>query len=198
MTTIFFDVDTQLDFLLPAGALPVAGGASLIATIAAMNRRAAALGVPLISTMDAHAEDDIEFRQWPHHCVAGTLGQRKPAATLLEKTRVVPSRPLIAGQGETIEPSGVQQFLVEKQTLDAFSNPNLAGLLDALGADRCVVYGVVSEICVHLAAMGLLKTGRRVEIVEDAVAALQAPEAARCLAEFRAAGGATTTASAVL
>ncbi len=192
MTTVFFDVDTQLDFLFPAGALYVPGAETLLPSIAALNRRAAALQVPLISTMDAHSEDDAEFRIWPHHCVAGTLGQRKPSATFLERTVLIPSRPV------ALDPAAAPQFLLEKQTLDSFSNPNLAPLLDSLAAERCLVYGVVSEICVHLAAMALLKTGRRVEIVEDAIRPLDSGKAESCLAEFRAAGGLTTTLASCL
>ena len=44
--------------------------------------------------MDAHAENDPEFAIWPPHCVAGTHGQHKAEATLLEKRVVVPNRPV--------------------------------------------------------------------------------------------------------
>ena len=72
-----------------------------------------------------------------------------------------------------------QQILLEKQTLDCFTNVNLVGILqERLNADRYIVYGVVTEICVKFAAFGLLKTGRRVEIVTDAVSSLSA-EASR-------------------
>ncbi len=65
--------------------------------------------------------------------------------------------------------SRTQQILLEKQALDCFTNVNLPALLDRLGAERCVVYGVVAEICVKFAAFGLLKTGRRVELVTEAI-----------------------------
>ena len=50
---------------------------------------------------------------------------------------------------------------------------NLADLLERFAAERYVVYGVVTEICVKLAAFGLLKTGKRVELVTDAVRSLE-------------------------
>ncbi len=187
MKTIFFDIDTQLDFVFPSGALYAPGAESILHSVAALNHRA-----PLvISTMDAHAEDDVEFREWPHHCVAGCLGQRKPAATLLEKRMVVPNR---AGQ---FSPDGARQIIVEKQTVDCFSNVNLNGLLSHFRADRYVVYGVVTEICVKLAALGLLKTGKRVEVVTDAIRSLNADAGARTLAEFQASGGVLVTAAEV-
>ncbi|HML17539.1 MAG TPA: isochorismatase family cysteine hydrolase [Bryobacteraceae bacterium] len=190
MKTVFFDVDTQFDFLLPAGALYVPGAERVIDNIGALNRYAGAHAFPVVSTMDAHAEDDPEFRDWPHHCVAGTLGQHKPAETLLEKRVVVRNAP-----GEVVI---APQMLVEKQTFDCFTNVNLAAILDELRADRYVVYGVVTEICVKLAAFGLLKTGKRVEIVSDAVRSLSDQASAKMLAEFTAAGGVLATVATIL
>jgi nicotinamidase/pyrazinamidase len=190
LRTVFFDVDTQIDFLYPAGALYVPGAESIVEKIAALNRYAAAHGIPVISTMDAHSEDDSEFHDWPPHCVAGTAGQAKPASTLLEKRVTVPNRPGLPAI------DGAQQILLEKQALDCFTNVNLKDLIERLGADRYVVYGVVTEVCVKRAAMGLLKTGARVEIVTDAVKELDPAAKARTFEEFTAGGGILTTAAA--
>jgi nicotinamidase/pyrazinamidase len=100
---------------------------------------------------------------------------------------VVPNTP----SDVTIE-SG-QQILLEKQTFDCFTNVNLTRLLERFGAERYVVYGVVTEICVKLAAWGLLKTGKRVELVTDAVRSLNEPVAADMTDAFLAAGGVLTT-----
>ena len=54
MKTVYFDVDTQLDFMHPSGALYVPGAESIINHIARMNQQAAAEGSLVISTMDAH------------------------------------------------------------------------------------------------------------------------------------------------
>ena len=183
MKTVFFDVDTQIDFLYPAGALYTPGAETIMERVAALNRHAVSHGIVVISTMDAHAEDDAEFKSWPHHCVVGTTGQDKPASTLLEKRVVVPNAPC------EWKIQDAQQILLEKQTLDCFDNIHLLALLDQLGADRYVVYGVATEICVKHAALGLLKTGRRVELVSDAVQALNEEAGAKTLAEFTAAGG---------
>ena len=183
MRTVFFDIDTQNDFMLPAGALYVPGAEHILPVVARLNRYAAAHSIPLISDMDAHAENDPEFHVWPPHCVAGTIGQQKPAETLLEKRVVVADTP-----GEYFI-EGAQQILLEKRTLDCFSNPHLPRLLDELAAERYVVYGVVTEYCVKHAALGLLKTGRQVDLVTDAVKSLKDEEAARFLAQFQSAGG---------
>src|SRR5271170_8392170 len=86
MKTVFFDIDTQIDFVYPAGALYVPGAEHILPVIGELNRRA-----PLvISTMDAHTEDDPEFQIYPHHCVVGTTGQHKPAITLLDQRVTIP------------------------------------------------------------------------------------------------------------
>jgi nicotinamidase/pyrazinamidase len=170
--TVFFDVDTQLDFVSPAGSLYVPGAEKRIPAIAALNR----LAPRVISTMDAHSENDVEFRTWPPHCVLGTLGQRKPAD-------------LIVGGG--------RQILFEKVTTDAFLNARLLPLLAELGADRYVVYGVVTEICVRFAALGLLATGKPVDVVTDAIEALNPAAAEAFFAEVTARGGRLITSSSL-
>ena len=193
--TVFFDVDTQLDFLYPAGALYVPGAESIVAGVAALNRFGAERGIPVISTMDAHTEDDPEFQLWPPHCVAGTAGQQKPAATLLEKRTTVPSAP------HDLQNAGihaVRQILLEKQSVDCFTNANLSGLLELLKAEACVVYGVVTEICVKNAALGLLKLNRKVTVVTDAVRSLDEAKCGLFLREFAAAGGRLATVNQIL
>jgi nicotinamidase/pyrazinamidase len=141
--------------------------------------------------MCAHNENDPEFREWPPHCVAGTAGQLKPQQTLLEKRVVIPARP-----GD-YPIDGAEQILLEKQQLDLFTNPNLAQLLSRLAADRYVVYGVVTEYCVRLAALGLLKTGKPVSVVTDAIQALSQQDCDRTLQEITSSRGKLTTVAEV-
>ncbi len=185
MKTVFFDIDTQFDFLYPAGALYVPKAESIVPAVARLNRFAAEHGIPLISTTDAHAENDPEFAVWPPHCIAATMGQHKPEATLLERRIVVPSG------APGLEPGSAQQVILEKQTVNAFDA--IRPYLVALHADRYVVYGVVTEICVLHAARGLLGTGKPVAVVTDAIKALSPEGSTRALEELKA-GGAELTA----
>jgi nicotinamidase/pyrazinamidase len=189
--TVFFDVDSLLDFLYPAGALYVPGAEHRVAAISRLNRFAAEHGIPIVSTMDAHAENDPEFAHWPAHCVAGTLGQRKPAQTLVEERLVVPNR------AHEFSVQGVRQFLIEKQTLDCFSSVNLRALLERLAGQRYVVYGVVTEYCVRHAVLGLLRLGAQVEVVADAIETLEREQGDAALKEFQAAGASLTTVAQV-
>jgi nicotinamidase/pyrazinamidase len=187
MKTVFFDVDTQIDFLYPAGALYVPGAERLVDTVAELNQLAGSRGHRLVSTMDAHTENDPEFRVWPAHCVVGTVGQQKPAATLLKERLVIPP----SDSADRID--DFEQLLLEKRHNDCFTNPNLEGLLLAFDAEQYVVYGVVTEICVKYAAFGLLERGKNVAIVTDAVRSLNAGEAERMFGEFTTRGGRLVT-----
>jgi nicotinamidase/pyrazinamidase len=181
--TVFFDIDTQMDFLYPAGALYVPAAEKILPMVQQLNRYAAARGIPLISSMDAHAEDDPEFTTWPPHCIAGTLGGQKVQGTLLEKRVIVPNQPGV------IPINGEQQVILEKQTLDVFDTATLGQILSRLNAGRFVVYGVVTEYCVRRAAVGLQRAGHQVVVVSDAVQTLNQDHAAAFLDEFRKAGG---------
>lgn len=192
MKTAFFDIDTQIDFLFPAGALYVPGAERLLPAIVQLNRHAASRGFPLISDVDAHTENDPEFSTWPPHCVVGTTGQAKPAATLLEKRVVIPNRPV------DVQVDGAAQIVFEKQKLDLFTNPNISALLTALAADEYVVYGVVTEYCVRCAALGLLATGKPVTLVTDAIQTLKQEDAERTFSEFRGLGGRLATVPEIL
>lgn len=177
MTTVFFDIDTQNDFVSPAGALYVPGAEKIIRVVGRLNQYAADRGHRLISTVDAHTENDPEFRTWRPHCVLGTYGQQKPSATII-------------ATGQTIFP---------KVTTNAFASGEMDVLLDAIGARRYIVYGVVTEICVDAAVRGLLRRGSaEIQVVTDAVRHLDRASADRLFADLRAAGGKLVTAPEIL
>lgn len=166
MRTLYVDVDTQQDFVFPSGALYVPGAEQILARVAELNREAITGGHSLLATMDAHTANDPEFKAWPHHCVAGTLGQRKPEMTIVPGMRIL-----------------------TKQSVNCFTNPEMDAMLREGGFTHAVVYGVVTEICVMHAVNGLLDRGLNVEIRSDAIKELNAITAAKFLIDFRGRGG---------
>lgn len=187
----FFDIDTQLDFLTPGGALYGPGAEHLIPAIATLNRYAGEHHIPLISTTDAHPENAAEFQIWPPHCVIGTFGQQKPCSTLRAKRAMVPYDPdwsdaaQIAAASQTI----IEQIVIEKNDLDFFSNPHVPAVLSALEVTECIVYGIFIDYCVKFAIMGLLRSGRQVSLVTDASASISQEAGDRVIGDFVAAGG---------
>lgn len=183
--TLFFDVDTQIDFVFPAGSLYVPGSARLLPLIAGLNALAAATGGLVVSTVDAHPENDSEFTEYAAHCVRGTASQRKPESTLLAPRITLPEGPAIIPSLDRIS-----QLLIEKTAVDCFRNRNLIRLLTGFGGPpRCVVYGVAAEVAVHHAAMGLLRFGCEVHLVTDAIQEINVAIARRAQADFVRDGG---------
>lgn len=192
MKRVLIDVDTQLDFVVPAGALYVPGAEKRIPAWRRLLEHAVSAGIPVISTVDAHEENDIEFTQWPPHCVRGTLGQRKPEGLTISASCVLPVR----SPAPQAPPLGVRQVIVEKQTTDAFAEPNFLRVLEWFDADVYAVYGVAAEVCVRQALFGLLERGKKVEVLTDAIKELDPRRLEEMLGEYQAAGGGISTAFA--
>lgn len=163
MNVVFLDIDTQLDFLFPAGALYSPGAESICGNLGRLTAYAQRNGIPLLSTVDSHAEQDPEFGTYGHHCIRGTLGQRKLSTTIASR----------------------HQHLIEKQKFDCFTVPRTEELLRELKPDRVVVYGVVTDVCVRLAVDGLLERNFQVSVVVDAIHAFDHGKAEDLLHRWR-------------
>jgi nicotinamidase/pyrazinamidase len=187
---VFWDVDTQADFLLPDGKLYVPGAERLLPNLDRLTEEARRGHVFLVSDACMHTPDDPEFQRFPPHCIRGT-----PGAEVVPQTRT-PSVLVIAnGTGADIpaDLSKFQQVILEKQTLDVFDNPNTEIVVQRLGKftdpdAEFVVFGVVTEYCVRCAAKGLLERGRRVSLVRDAIETLKPEDGRNALAELTALG----------
>lgn len=162
---LFWDVDTQFDFMHPAGKLYVPGAETIIFNLQRLTAFAAHHGIPIVASVDAHLETDPEFRQYPPHCLAGTPGQKKMEGTLLPCHFVLPNRKIDLPR----DLGSYSQIILEKQTVDVFTNPNTDSLLKLLGDRKIILYGVVTEICVERTARGLIQRGYRFHLVEDAI-----------------------------
>lgn len=198
---VFWDVDTQVDFMLPGGKLYVPGAEKIIPNLKRLVDAARQKGVLLISSADAHLPDDEEFKDFPPHCVQGTPGQKKIPETLTPNLFVVPNVP---GAPLPDRFTAGQQVLIEKRKLDVFTNPSIGAVLDRVlqsvtpEKPEFVVFGVVTEYCVRCATSGLLERGHHVAIVTDAIETLDAAAAQRTLDELVSCGARLTTTSDTL
>jgi nicotinamidase/pyrazinamidase len=183
---VFWQVDTQADFMLPGGKLYVPGAEKLLPRIKRLTAAARAGQVFLVSQGCFHPRDDPEFQVFAPHCVQGTPGSNIVPEALTERLLRIPNT-ADAKLPENLE--SFQQLLLEKQTLDIFASRHADALVERLGTrPEFVVFGVVTEYCVGLAAKGLLRRGRRVSLVEDAIETLTPQEGRRTVAELRALG----------
>lgn len=196
MRTIFWDVDTQHDFMMPEGKLYVPGAERLLPNLAALTAHARRQGIRIVGSVDAHEMTDREltappdFRStFPPHCLRGTPGADKVPATAPQDPLWIESRPYPREELSEAVRRHRGEIIFRKQEFDVFSNPNVATVLDVLAPEAVVVYGVALDVCDRYAVEGLLaRGGLEVAVVEDAVAPIYAEEGARLLEAWRTRG----------
>jgi nicotinamidase/pyrazinamidase len=184
-SVVFWEVDTQADFMLPGGALYVPGAEKTLPNLKRLVDAARSGHVFLVSSACHHAPDDPEFETFGPHCIRNTPGARIVSDGLTDNPLRVPN---VATFDWPQDFDSRQQIIFEKQQLDVFSNPQAGALVEQLGDVRYVVFGVVTEYCVGLAAKGLLHRGHRVSIVNDAIETLDVKAGSGMLDALKALG----------
>jgi nicotinamidase/pyrazinamidase len=200
---VLWEVDAQVDFMLPGESLYVPGAEKIIPNIKRLVGEARAGRAFLVSSADAHTPDDPEFQRFPPHCVKGTLGAEIISEGLAQSRLTVPNDPSFSLPLSSKLFLDYQQIVIEKQTLDVFENPKaseiVARLREALGTGlEYAVFGVVTEYCVRCAVLGLLARGCKVVIAEDAIETLKIEEGRAAVAEMTALGAGLVTTDQVL
>jgi nicotinamidase/pyrazinamidase len=203
-TRIFWEVDTQRDFMLPGGKLYVPGAEKRLPNMRRLVEVVRAGKVLLVSDACVHAPDDPEFRQFPPHCVRGTKG-----AEIVPELTAEPLIRIESRADEKLPPDlfAYNQIVLEKQVLDVFSNPRTADLVERLAPAGVAnkneqveffVFGMVTEYCVRLAAKGLLERHRKTALVTDAIETLDPAAGKRTLDELKSLGARFMTTDEVL
>ena len=196
---VLWDVDTQVDFMLPAGKLYVRGAEETIPAMARLVAAAREGELVHIASADDHEltdseiSDDPDFRTtYPPHCLRGTRGARKIPET--EQGDPVP-----IGLGDFPERylEG-REFLLLKKHFDVFTNANTDRLVARLGLEEVILFGVATDVCNDAAIRGLLERELRVRFVEDAARGLDEERTAACTAAWREGGVEFTSVDEVL
>jgi len=186
---VLWDVDTQVDFMLPDGKLYVPGAEQTAPAMRRLVQAARAAGIPHVASADDHELTDDEISDepdfsstYPPHCLRGTRGARKVPETEQEDPVPITLEPLperyLRGR----------EFLLLKKHFDVFTNPNTDRLLAVLDPDEVILFGVATDVCDDAAIRGLLERGRRVRFVEDAARGLDEQRTSACIAAWREAG----------
>jgi nicotinamidase/pyrazinamidase len=206
MAVLFWDVDTQVDFMRPQGRLYVPGAVEIGPALAALTRHAAQAGIVRVASVCDHVLEDDEISDapdflttFPPHCLRGTPGQAKVPETALVDPLVVPNRPEDPALLASRLARHAGEVLIEKNHFDVFTNPNTSAVLDALAPDTIVVYGVAQDVCdAHAIAGFLRRGGLRVVFVEDAARPIDAARGAALLADWKRQGVEVMKAAEVL
>jgi len=162
-------VDVQNDFVDPAGSLSVAGGEAIVPRVNAAIAQAVEADALLIATQDWHPDVTPHFAKdggiWPVHCVGGTWGaELHPALDL-------PPSALRVRKGTNGE-DGYSGFTVRDAHTGDETPTELEARLLERGIERLVVCGLATDYCVRATALDGVRLGFEVELLGDAVAAV--------------------------
>ena len=194
MRRIFWDVDTQVDFMEPSGKLYVPGARDVAPALERLVDAARAAGVGHVASADDHELTDPEISEspdlrntFPPHCLRGTHGAEKILETKQRDPLPLSLVPFPPGLIPRLV-AGRREILLLKKNFNVFTNPNTEPLLDALDPEEVVVFGVATDVCDDAAILGFLLRGRRVRFVEDAASGLDEARVAACTAVWRERG----------
>ena len=183
---ILWDVDTQVDFMLPDGKLYVPGAEQTVPAMQRLVAAARAAGIVHVASADDHELTDDEISEqpdfektYPPHCLRGTRGARKIPETEQEEPIPITLERLPERYLEG------REFLLLKKSFDVFTNPNADRLLERLDPDEIVVFGVATDVCDDAAIRGFLQRGLKVRFVEDAARGLDDARVEACTAAWR-------------
>jgi nicotinamidase/pyrazinamidase len=192
---IFWDVDTQYDFMKADGKLYVPDAEQLIPNLRKLTDYAHGHGIRIVASADDHLQEDPEISatpDWkstfPPHCMRGTPGQRKIPETALRDPIVI--EPDLGGPGGTAVANRVRSHpgdvLFHKHRFDVFSNPNVLPVLDVLDPRDIVLYGVALDVCDKYAIEGLLQHRPQVRLfaITDAMKPIDRDVAEHLLKEW--------------
>lgn len=196
---ILWDVDTQVDFILPEGKLSFEGADEVLPAMARLVEGARRAGIVHVASADDHELTDDEISEepdwratFPPHCLRGTRGAER-----VPETKQLDPIPL----GLTPVPEHWlrgREYLILKKAFDPFTNPNAEQLLAKLAPQEIVLFGVATDICDDAAVNALLDRGQKVAFVEDAARALDPAKGESCMAAWRGRGVRFTTVDEVL
>ncbi|HEX2251700.1 MAG TPA: isochorismatase family cysteine hydrolase [Thermoanaerobaculia bacterium] len=189
---LFWDVDTQVDFMHPDGALYVGGAEKITSNLARLTAAARQQRIPVIASADDHRLGDAEISEspdfettWPPHCMHGTPGQRKIRETSLPEALVIGRDEISDTEIRRHVNTAGEALLILKDQVDVFGNPNTAKLLAEIEPRRIVLYGVALDVCNRHTVDGLWNRGfTKVAVVADAVMAIDEERGNRLLDEW--------------
>ncbi|MDY6853397.1 MAG: isochorismatase family protein [Thermodesulfobacteriota bacterium] len=174
MERIFFDVDTQKDFIHKDGASPVPHAEALIPNLKRLTDYAVKNDITIIGSVDRHFRSDPELiingGQFPEHCMDGTIGQKKIPETTTKDIVFIKNKEYDKEYLNTIKRH--KQIIFEKQAYNVESNRNFFKLMGLMQSKTAFVYGVATDYCVKSAALCLKKLGLEVYLIEDAIEAV--------------------------
>ncbi|HJU65546.1 MAG TPA: isochorismatase family protein [Gemmatimonadaceae bacterium] len=194
---IFWDVDTQHDFMDFDGKLYVPGAEEIKPNLARLTTYAHERGIRIVASADDHEPSHRElsatpdFREtFPEHCMRGTRGAEKIPETALAAPLIVEPEPTSPDElTRLLRTRHDRDVLLRKHWFDVFTNANTEIVLEALAPSDIVLYGVALDVCNRYAIEGMLERDvARIHAVVDATKAIHTEGADALLDDWRRRG----------
>ncbi len=174
---LFWNVDTQKDFVEPDGKLYVQGAEKLKPIWGGLTKLAEEEGVRVVNSADHHFYNSPELdpspdfiKTFPEHCMAGTEGAGYVNETAPDDPVVFDWDKEYLITPEILDLEKCRNFIIRKDAFDVFSgNPWTKKILKMLNPETVVVYGVTTNVCVDYAVKGLSRRVKNVIVIEDAI-----------------------------
>jgi len=178
MKNLFWNVDTQYDFMRSNGRLYVDGAEKIEGNLRDLTTFAEKRGIKVINTADWHNNNSKEFSSipdfintFPKHCMKNDLGSEYIPATKPKNPYIISWEDKNFDMGEVLRR---RNLILYKDKFDIFSgNFHTNKILELLNPQKIVVYGVATNVCVNFAVNGLLERNFEVYIPIDAIKELQ-------------------------
>ncbi|MGZ2370836.1 isochorismatase family cysteine hydrolase [Ancylomarina sp. YFZ004] len=173
---LFWNVDTQFDFMNESGKLYVPGSEEILPLLQRLTSLAKEADIQVVNTADHHFTDAKELSDtpdfvntFPSHCMADSLGARYMAETQPEEPKVI-QWDKVYSNDELKKLTSFRNLVVLKDVFDVFEgNPNTQKLVKLLAPQKVFVYGVTTNVCVDCAVCGLAEQNIQVFVIEDAI-----------------------------
>lgn len=174
---LFWNVDTQYDFVMPDGKLYVPGAELLEVKWQKLTKIAKDYSIPVVNSADFHYENSKELssnpdfiKTFPPHCMANTTGADYVASTEPENPVIYDWNKLYDKSTAFSEVTKNRNIIIRKDAFDVFTgNPYTNEIVSALSPETVVVYGVTTNVCVNDAVIGLASRVKNVFVIEDAI-----------------------------
>ena len=195
---VFWDVDTQYDFIMPDGRLCIPGAVELLPNLARLTRLAQSSPgrIQLVASMDDHSPSDPELsthpdflETFPPHCLHGSVGQMKVISTEPRHPLRIFPEPMEERERLQRLESHQGEIVILKRQFDVFTNPNTEPIVRWLDPGAIYLYGVALDVCDAYAIEGLLRMScGNLFFVRDAAEAIDRPRGEKLLEKWRRQG----------
>lgn len=174
MRTIFWNVDTENDFMRSNGKLYVLEAEKIDYNLERLTQIAEKKNIKVINTADRHNKRSEEISEkpdfvntFPEHCMEDTWGALFIPSTDPRDPYIINWTDKSFDEKELINRRNI---ILYKDKFDIFKgNPHAEKVVEILAPERAIIYGVATNVCVNFAVIGLLERKTKVYVPIDAI-----------------------------